>query len=137
MPVPNMVCRDNKEDVDGLSGHTTPTTFDDGKFEGALGSNLAERDRVYPIPRGRVTDAFLRLFRTKRYDIGFLDDIATQPSVYDGEQAQHYQSRADGENIEAFEPDFRWTWREEIIAIRKVDFKVLTWVCIMFFALGK
>ena len=137
-----MVSFDDKDGIDGASVETTPTTSDHEKFEGSVSegsvaSNLAERSHAYPIRYGRVTDAFLRLFQTKRYDTEFLDDIATQPSVYDGEQAQYYQPRDDWENIEAFDPAFRWTWREEIMAIRKVDFKVLIWVCFMFFALGK
>lgn len=100
---------------------------------------LADRSRPYPIQRGPVTDTVIRFFtlRNKHLDTEFLDDIATQPSVYDGEQAHHYQPRDDWENIEAFDPTFRWTWREEITAIRKVDWKVLTWVCFMFFALGR
>lgn len=102
-------------------------------------STLASRPHAYPTKRGPVTDAVVNFFsiRRKYRDTELLDDIATQPSVYDGEQAQHYQPRADWENIEAFDPSFRWTWREEIAAIRKVDWKVLTWVCVMFFALGK
>jgi hypothetical protein len=102
-------------------------------------STLATRSRAYPSDHGPITDAFLSFFsiRGKHKDSEALDDIATQPSVYDGEQAKHYQPRDDWENIEAFDPSFRWTWREEIKAIRKVDWKVLSWVCVMFFALGK
>jgi hypothetical protein len=101
-------------------------------------STLASRPHAYPTKRGPVTDAVVNFFsmRRKHRDTELLDDIATQPSVYDGEQAQHYQPRADWENIEAFDPSFRWTWREEIAAIRKVDWRVLSWVCVMFFALG-
>lgn len=121
------------------SRETTPTLPAQEKAQSqiSLSSTLAERDRAYPIKRGPVTDAIFRLFKRKQGEKDFLDDIATQPSVYDGPQAEHYQPRADWENIEAFDPSFRWTWREEITAIRKVDFKVLTWVCFMFFALGK
>lgn len=102
-------------------------------------STLATRSRAYPTNRGPITDAFINFFsiKGKHRDSEALDDIATQPSVYDGEQAQFYQPRDDWENIEAFDPSFRWTWREEAKAIRKVDWRVLSWVCVMFFALGK
>lgn len=121
------------------SGETTPSLPAQEKAQSqvSLSSTLADRDRAYPIKRGPVTDAILRLLKRKQGDKDFLDDIATQGSVYDGAQAQHYQPRADWENIEAFDPSFRWTWREEIAVIRKVDFKILTWVCFMFFALGE
>jgi hypothetical protein len=102
-------------------------------------STLADLPHAYPTKYGPVTDAVVNFFsiRRKGRDTELLDDIATQPSVYDGEQAEHYQPRDDWEGIEAFDPSFRWTWREEKVAIRKVDWKVLTWVCFMFFALGK
>ena len=108
---------------------------------------LADRPRAYAIGRGPVTDAFLKFFRLrgKHRDSEALDDVATQPSVYDGPHAGFYQPRADWEvsltkldpslidqNIEAFDPSFRWTWREEKRAIRKVDWKVFTWIMLMF-----
>lgn len=100
---------------------------------------LADRTTAYHISRGPITDAVTNFFsvKGKGKDTSALDDIATQPSVYDGPHASHYQPRADWENIEAFDPSFRWTWREEKRALRKVDWKVLSWVCVMFFALGE
>jgi len=41
------------------------------------------------------------------------------------------------ENIEQFDPDFRWTWKEENKAIWKVDRKVFAWVLVMFFCLSQ
>lgn len=99
--------------------------------------NLADRKTAYHVNRGPITDAVVNFFSIKRkyHDTSALDDIATQPSVYDGAQASHYQPRDDWENIEAFDPSFRWTWREERAVIRKVDWRILSWVCVMFFAL--
>ena len=100
-------------------------------------SSLADRTTAYHTTHGPVTDAILNLFsfNRKQHDTSALDDIATQPSVYDGPQAAHYQPRDDWENIEAFDPSFRWTWREEKKVLRKVDWRILSWVCVMFFAL--
>lgn len=58
-----------------------------------------------------------------------LDAIATQPSVYDDpDQAQYYAAHEKYENLHRFNPSARWTWREEHAVIRKIDWKIMTWV---------
>jgi hypothetical protein len=76
---------------------------------------------------------FLRLRKRKTFD--GLDEVATQPSVYDTEQAEFYRPIAAWENIHAFDPLFRWTWREEKAAVRKVDLKIFAAVILLFAAL--
>ncbi len=78
---------------------------------------------------GTVTSAFLKALRLrKRGALDSLDGVATQPSVYDGPLADHYRPREDWENIGNFDPSFRWTWREEKAALRKVDWKIFLWI---------
>ncbi|KAK9486218.1 major facilitator superfamily domain-containing protein [Lipomyces starkeyi] len=65
-----------------------------------------------------------------------LDATATQPSVYDDpEKATLYQPLPNYENLHRFNPKARWTWREEIAVIRKIDLRIMSWCAVMFMAL--
>ncbi|GJE86200.1 MFS general substrate transporter [Phanerochaete sordida] len=65
-----------------------------------------------------------------------LDAIATQPSVFDDATTlETYRPPAAYENTHRFDPAARWTWREELRVIRKIDWRVSLWAFIMFFAL--
>ncbi|GAA6038163.1 hypothetical protein JCM8097_005772 [Rhodosporidiobolus ruineniae] len=70
--------------------------------------------------------------RAKVYD---LDAVATQESVFDGPLAEHYTLHEKYENKEAFDPSFRWTYREDRAVTRKVDIKIMIWVLVMFLLL--
>ncbi|KAI0835217.1 MFS general substrate transporter [Hypoxylon sp. FL0890] len=71
--------------------------------------------------------------RSKQHN---LDDIATQPSVYDNpDVAPQYKPRDDWENLHRFDPRARWTWREEIDVVSKIDWRIMTWTAVMFTAM--
>ncbi|KAJ3778322.1 major facilitator superfamily domain-containing protein [Lentinula raphanica] len=64
------------------------------------------------------------------------DSVATQPSVFDDPfTCEIYRPPLQYENAHRFDPDARWTWREEKFLVRKIDWRVMLWAGIMFFAL--
>ncbi|KAI1210111.1 major facilitator superfamily domain-containing protein [Annulohypoxylon truncatum] len=130
----------------------TPSEHGSGKFQG----RVEEKHPVYIIPplapalaaqepqrvEGALGDAVLRCLRIRKgpknepFD---LDAIATQPSIWDSESVEEYKElyiHPKWENWSAFDPKFRWTWREERAVRRKVDWKIMVWVCVMFSALN-
>lgn len=59
-----------------------------------------------------------------------LDAVATQRSVFDDPaQAKFYQPHENYENLHRFDVAARWTVREEKAVVRKIDWKIMTWVC--------
>lgn len=84
---------------------------------------------------GPVGPAFATFWKRRNHGLS-LDDIATQPSVFDNERlAALHQPHPKYENIHRFDPEERWTWREEIPIIRKLDWRVTLWAAVAFFAL--
>ncbi|KAH7380693.1 major facilitator superfamily domain-containing protein [Pyrenochaeta sp. MPI-SDFR-AT-0127] len=82
---------------------------------------------------------FLRIRKGPKNDIYDVDAVATQSSIWDSENVEALKSlyiHPQWENWSAFDPSFRWTWREENEVRRKVDWKIMAWVCIMFAALN-
>ncbi|EIW87128.1 MFS general substrate transporter [Coniophora puteana RWD-64-598 SS2] len=78
---------------------------------------------------------WLRRLRN-RHEEG-LDDIATQPSVFDDPVAlEVYRPPPEYENAHRFDPKATWTWREEKRLIRKIDIRIMLWSCVMVFCLS-
>ncbi|KAK7408891.1 hypothetical protein QQX98_008952 [Neonectria punicea] len=74
---------------------------------------------------------------TRRHTPKDLDSIATERSVFDNsELAQFYQPHPDYENLHRFDPDERWTHREEQAVRRKTDVRIFLWILVMFFGLN-
>ncbi|KAF9729491.1 major facilitator superfamily transporter [Paraphaeosphaeria minitans] len=81
----------------------------------------------------------LRIRKGPKHEVYDLDTVATQPSIWDSDNVEEYKERyihKEWENWSAFDPNFRWTWREERAVRRKVDWKIMVWVCVMFAALN-
>ncbi|GAA5827314.1 hypothetical protein JCM11251_003759 [Rhodosporidiobolus azoricus] len=78
--------------------------------------------------------SWLRLLWPGRRLSGHIDGIATQESVIDRPGAINTISEK-WEGRPFFDPDFRWTWREEQAVKRIIDLRVTAWMCLCFFAL--
>ncbi|KAK7683282.1 hypothetical protein QCA50_013544 [Cerrena zonata] len=100
--------------------------------------------RIEDHPKGDLVDeeapAFRLstwLFNRKAYKLHDDDHIATRRSVYDDpDLAQFYLPKKEYENIHRFDPNARWTYKEEQSIIRKIDWKVMLWAAISFSALN-
>ncbi|KAI0164279.1 major facilitator superfamily domain-containing protein [Hypoxylon sp. FL1284] len=101
-------------------------------------NTAAPRERVLLLQELQKTAPptlpILTLFRRKQHVN--LDEIATQPSVFDDPETAKYFAPTDKyENLHRFDPNARWTWAEELPLINKMDWKITVWACIAFFAL--
>ncbi|KAI1486463.1 major facilitator superfamily transporter [Biscogniauxia mediterranea] len=106
------------------SAAPVPTAPKTGRMEAALGDAILR---------------FLRLRKGPKSDAIDPDAIATQPSIWDAENVEELKDayiHPQWENWAAFDPGFRWTWREEKAVRRKVDWKIMVWCCVMFAALN-
>ncbi|EKM52298.1 uncharacterized protein PHACADRAFT_198365 [Phanerochaete carnosa HHB-10118-sp] len=82
----------------------------------------------------RFTDV---LFRRKNLKLLDPDGCATRRSVFDDPVlAKHYWPPEKYENLHRFDPNARWTFREERAIVRKIDWRVMLWAAISFSALN-
>ncbi|TYJ51574.1 hypothetical protein B9479_007844 [Cryptococcus floricola] len=136
------------EDDDVERKHTDPYPVNtltshqpapDGKDH--LPNSGSDLEKPQQRPEAAMGDAILRFLGVrKRLPEDHPDAIATQYSeLWDSDKVEEYKKlyiRDDWENIEAFDPSFRWTIKEEKQTRRAVDWKIMLWVCIMFSALN-
>ncbi|KAG6854154.1 hypothetical protein C0991_010065 [Blastosporella zonata] len=98
-------------------------------------SSSIDDEKVLPLAERQDTGSSTSLFSWKRRGID-LDAIATQPSVFDDPTTlEVYRPPPQYENAHRFDPKARWTYREERNVLRKMDWRITVWACVMFFAL--
>ncbi|KAH6891511.1 major facilitator superfamily domain-containing protein [Thelonectria olida] len=114
---------------------------DDGAFDGKTSAvdevspKTGPIDLVEPEDTSQAVGFWEAL--TRRRTPADLDAIATERSVFDNSQlAQFYQPHHDYENLHRFDPNERWTYREEQAVRRKTDLKIFLWILVMFFGLN-
>ncbi|KAH7922797.1 MFS general substrate transporter [Leucogyrophana mollusca] len=126
----------------GLDAGNAPTDDDhlyekEPKSPGAKSSDVSIHAKSLPasvsLEELKPPKHFWQHFHTQPND---LDSIATQPSVFDDPVTlEVYRPPPQYENSHRFDPDARWTWREERSIVRKIDWRIMLWASIMFFAL--
>ena len=115
--------------LDITSRSTTGSSRDDPENTAPRQKDLVYVEGV-KNDSGPVGPAIARLWKKRNHGLT-LDDVATQPSVFDDDKsAPLYQSGPEYENVHRFDPGERWTWREEIPLICKIDWRVTAWAAI-------
>ncbi|PSR70856.1 hypothetical protein PHLCEN_2v13297 [Hermanssonia centrifuga] len=97
--------------------------------------SVSSSDLLPPLDeKPRFTDLLLNRGSRQPAD---LDAIATRRSVFDDPiLAKHYLPSEKYENRHRFDPNARWTFREERDIVRKIDWRVMLWAAISFSALN-
>ena len=115
------------DDQSSLDKHDAVNTAKEVPGEDA--ADLAEsHDTIQPF------DWTWRSLRQRPKD---LDAIATPRSVFDDpDLARFYAPSSQWENFHRFDPNERWTYREQISLRHKIDLRILLWVLVMFFGLN-
>ncbi|KAF2760494.1 MFS general substrate transporter [Pseudovirgaria hyperparasitica] len=85
-----------------------------------------------PLPGGQVKDAarYSSEEEPQRDRVGGEGDtfVSTGFDVY-------HKPIESYEGYHRYDPDFQWTEKEERKIVRKIDYRICSWVCLMFFAL--
>jgi hypothetical protein len=69
-------------------------------------------------------------------EIANIEEIGFGESVYDDARfADYYKPISSYEGYHRFDPTAVWTAAEEKVLLRKIDWRIMAWCCIMFIAL--
>lgn len=121
----------DENDKDGSGVTTIPADGQQYQLRGIENIDVVELN----LARDHYGNSHFRIKKEKHKPF-YLDSVATQPSVFDdSDRAEYFLPSDDYENSHRFDKDARWTWREEFKLIRKIDWKIMAWVCVMFFGL--
>ena len=125
----------------------------EGSDTASVKGTLSPTDSVLEVPTlgEPIAKESASFWRKPKHE---LDSVATQPSVFDDPVTlEVYRPPAIWENSHRFDPQARWTWREEYVRpsillspglnltgvaqriVRKIDLLIMIWACIMFFSL--
>ena len=132
---PRTICKMGKQPDTELSVLDVPSRSTSGSSgEDPENTNPREQDLVYvegdKNDPGPVGPAIARLWKRRNHGLS-LDDIATQPSVFDDDKlAPLHQPGPEYENVHRFNPGERWTWLEEIRIVQKIDLRITLWAAV-------
>ncbi|WVF73225.1 hypothetical protein IAT40_008044 [Kwoniella sp. CBS 6097] len=115
----------------GAAAHYTaqPVQIPDGTVLELVEGTPPLAESVAPSAGSGFGRACLRVFgigKTKAEIHG--NSIATQPSVFDTAQKDYYVPQPWYEGYAAFDPKFRWTWKQEQKVTRVIDWKIFLWI---------
>ncbi|KAL5504940.1 hypothetical protein ACEPAH_7603 [Sanghuangporus vaninii] len=120
-----------------LSSHSASSTSTIEKAGGDLKKSQdgSTDDLLPPITESAGFSDVLFPWRRRRKEVYDLDECATRRSVFDDPLlAKHYWPTPKYENLHRFDPNARWTFREEKAIVRKIDWRIALWACISFSA---
>lgn len=91
-----------QETFDSASGKSSPDV---------LSLDIPPLASASDSPKDSGSSPLLSIFKPSKVN---LDDVATQPSVFDDPSTlEAYRPPPGYESAHRFDPDARWTWREE------------------------
>lgn len=63
------------------------------------------------------------------------DVVLSESGFSDDKLADYYKPREDYEGYHRYDPKAVWTEEEEKVLLKKIDWRIMVWCCIMFVAL--